>query len=554
MPKLTDNERETLQRMSDPLAALKACEPWLDDPTVLPIAAMHASQCGQYRQAMIWLEQAMTDRPSSTVLSMMGNVTLRMKDALKAEQYYQQALTLDPHHATTHSNLGRLLYLKQHYAEAMMHFTIALEQVPTMSGARYNLALCHHAQNDLKRCIQEAKRLVKEDAHHFEGHHLLAQCLHRQNAFNDALQHYQYCIKVRPSCLLHHQLACLFWAMDQADDAIAEAYKALAFDPNHLETHHNLGRYFSFKQQHEAALKHDLQALTLHATVETRYNVGAAYYHLGRYQDAIEHFERVLAQDPTHRATLINLGACHLGQGHKGAAIEHYQKALALDPQAEDIDYLLKALTQTQHDYAHAPHPYIKNLFDGYADHFDEHLEKQLAYRIPEAFLATIQPYLAPKSHSILDLGFGTGLCGPRFSPWASTMTGVDLSEKMLAQARRKGCYQTLICADVLSYTPNQSFDLILLADVLPYVGDPKPWLDYIAKHLNPDGYALISIERSEITPYALTPHARFAHHPDACIAAIHDAGLVVKERMSLTSRLQESRPVPGLVYALQKG
>ena len=45
-------------------------------------------------------------------------------------------------------------------------------------------------------------------------------------------------------------------------------------------------------------------------------------------------------------------------------------------------------------------------------------------------------------TYRILDLGCGTGLCGPLFKPMASTLIGIDLSEKMIAQAAQKGAAQ----------------------------------------------------------------------------------------------------------------
>ncbi|MCX4239251.1 class I SAM-dependent DNA methyltransferase [Paraliomyxa miuraensis] len=49
----------------------------------------------------------------------------------------------------------------------------------------------------------------------------------------------------------------------------------------------------------------------------------------------------------------------------------------------------------------------------------------------------------------VLDAGCGTGLCAPLLRPLARTLVGVDLSGKMLDQARRRGGYDELIEAEL---------------------------------------------------------------------------------------------------------
>ena len=104
-----------------------------------------------------------------------------------------------------------------------------------------------------------------------------------------------------------------------------------------------------------------------------------------------------------------------------------------------------------------------------------DHTVKEQGYESPQLLMAALAPEPAlPKSLDLLDLGCGTGLCGLHFQNWARSLTGIDLSPKMLAQARARGIYAELIHGDIIT-APRQfinRFDLVVASDVLLLLGD----------------------------------------------------------------------------------
>src|SRR6202012_4484032 len=100
-----------------------------------------------------------------------------------------------------------------------------------------------------------------------------------------------------------------------------------------------------------------------------------------------------------------------------------------------------------------------------------------LKYEAPQLLHAALQrPGQLPRESGlrILDLGCGTGLCGPLLRPWAARLVGVDLSPKMLSKAAARGVYDQLNCAELTQWLAEeaQPFDVIVCADVLCYFGD----------------------------------------------------------------------------------
>ena len=139
----------------------------------------------------------------------------------------------------------------------------------------------------------------------------------------------------------------------------------------------------------------------------------------------------------------------------------------------DKIGYLLAALGSEAMPAA-SPVQYVRDLFDKYARRFDDQLVSQLNYRVPELLAAQLQPLVEATGLGVLDLGCGTGLCRPWLKPWAGSLTGLDVSAKMLEEAARKGVYDRLVAGEINAYlqTCSACFDLIVAAAVFIYIGD----------------------------------------------------------------------------------
>src|SRR3954451_12089357 len=75
----------------------------------------------------------------------------------------------------------------------------------------------------------------------------------------------------------------------------------------------------------------------------------------------------------------------------------------------------------------------------------------------------------------MLDLGCGTGLAGAAFRAHVDWLIGVDLSPRMVEEARKKGLYDRLAVGDIspfLAGNAGRSAHLVIAADVFAYVAD----------------------------------------------------------------------------------
>lgn len=322
-------------------------------------------------------------------------------------------------------------------------------------------------------------------------------------------------------------------------------------------------------------------------------NHGGALAEAGRLPEAATALRAALARRPDDAVTLRNLGQVLCAIGDAAGAVAPLRRAVALAPAAaEPWLALAHALRETGEEGAaeaarhalalpgitaelaaqarfllaalgaepapsRAPAAYVRDLFDQYAARFDADLQGRLGYRTPALLAALLEAagVLPDRSRRVLDLGCGTGLSGMALKPFAKRLVGLDLSPRMLAEARRRGLYDALEEADLLDWLPRarDRFDLVAAADVLNYLGDLGPALAVIAGALAPGGIAAFSIEAGEGTPFALGEGMRYRHDAAHVAALAQRAGLAALARRDAVLREEKGVPVAGALFVLHR-
>jgi predicted TPR repeat methyltransferase len=209
----------------------------------------------------------------------------------------------------------------------------------------------------------------------------------------------------------------------------------------------------------------------------------------------------------------------------------------------------------------------VTGLFERAAADFDTVLAG-LGYRAPQLVFESAAAALDPGAVAlqVLDLGCGTGLCGEWFRPLARRLVGVDLSPGMIAQARRRGCYDELVCEEISFFIDRSAdrFDVVTAADVFCYFGDLTACFCSVARLLQADGYFIFSVEdlasvqHGEVerdtheTAFALLEHGRYAHGSSHVATALAAAGLQSVSTRTEILRSERGAPVVGLVVVAQ--
>ena len=137
----------------------------------------------------------------------------------------------------------------------------------------------------------------------------------------------------------------------------------------------------------------------------------------------------------------------------------------------------------------------MKHDFNHKAETFDSPKNIFLANLVCQAVEKQIN-VLSDKE--ILDFGGGTGLLTLPLAKQTKSVTLVDISEKMLEQARLKAEQQEIkniqfLKQDLLKNPLKQEFDLIVVCRVLHHMPDLDATLSLFYQHLKEDGQLLLA-------------------------------------------------------------
>lgn len=274
---------------------------------------------------------------------------------------------------------------------------------------------------------------------------------------------------------------------------------------------------------------------------------------LGRLDEALAACAAAEDEPRERPLALLVRSAVHARRGERMSALEALRALDALTPGRPAIAQLIASLGGAGFE---APlRAEVVELFDRYAPRFDDHLVHDLGYRGHEALVAAIAEH-RPEGAVAVDLGCGTGLCGPGLRPCARRLIGVDVSPAMLDAARARGCYDAVVEADLvyaLATWPDASVDLFVAADVLGYVGDLGPTLLEVARAARPGGLFAFTVEASDRPGWRLGPARRAAYGEDHLRGGAARAGLTVRRLERAALRREEGAAVGAWLAVLQR-
>ena len=280
----------------------------------------------------------------------------------------------------------------------------------------------------------------------------------------------------------------------------------------------------------------------------------------GDFSAAADLMEQALSGAAKWAAGWMMAGEYHLKAGALGNAISAWQRAAALDPAGTlgaQMNLAAHGIAEVEPE---AQAAYVEALFDHYADHFEEALLQKLDYVVPEKLLALIGP--AMESAGIdgfargIDLGCGTGLMGERLRQHISHLVGVDLSAAMVGETERKGLYDAVEQAELLTFLQAEGriADIVTAADVFLYCPALPPVFAAVHKVLREGGMFAFSVERHHgEEEQMLQSSLRYAHNGDVIRRALAEVGFELMAVSAETIRLDRGEPVAGLLFVARK-
>ena len=418
---------------------------------------------------------------------------LREQEYDIAQQYFLEAHNIEPSDVEVLNNLGNTFLHQGNIIEARRYYAQALASDQTYPDALYNMAISYEATHELAEAKYRLQALLERHPQNIRAMRKLADIMIAENDFYSAEQILQMATQI---------------------------------DPNHAESWSRLADTLLQQDQYGEALITIEKALEIHETAHSWIQLGIVQRELAMRKELA-----IATEDIAHS----------------------FRKALELEPTSGKAQYILDMIEGNTPDKA--PIDYVENLFDFYAPKFEEHLVDVLHYQTPQKLADFLWEHTPKISNTnILDLGCGTGLMGPILKDNCAQIVGVDISPLMLAQAKEKNTYSALHKEDIFSFlsshTHTYSFDLIVAADVLVYIGDLAPLFTLLMGVMKPQARFVFSVEECD-EGFHLGQEARFLHSLSYIEASL-PASLTLVSTKREALRKNSNLWVDGLLVMLQ--
>ncbi len=349
--------------------------------------------------------------------------------------------------------------------------------------------------------------------------------------------------------VLYNQGLALF-ELDRFREAATVFFKATEIRQDDADTWFNLGLALKEDHRYPEAINAYQRALQLQANDrDILFNLANCCREAEDTEQAANYYEQLLQLEPNHVSALNNFAyTCHLRQDYAQAG-QLFQRLLKLRPDHPGALHMSAALSGKAGSTP--TNEYVRDLFDQYSDTFEGNLVGKLKYHVPELLFDMLMRCEAERATAeerklhyahCLDLGCGTGLAGQLFRPVCASLTGVDLSVKMIDKAAGKGVYDKLIVDDVVRFMQReeqpdeQQYDLLTAADLFTYLADLEAMFLAARTIIRQDGLFVFSTEHGDGLDWQVRTTGRFAHHPDYVVelAERHGWHVICSEQAKL--------------------
>ncbi|HEX4794467.1 MAG TPA: tetratricopeptide repeat protein [Humisphaera sp.] len=502
-----------------------------------------------------------------------------------AESGYRAALEADPRNADALHWLGVLNVQAGTPTAAVPLLERAVEQRPNDPAFVHNLAQAYlhtHRFEEAIRAFERASTLDSNQPHTLFGLAMAHMARKAPDAAGKAIFYLKQAENAGlTSADLHLNRGIALLVTDRLDEAIESLKKTIGMRGDWALAYYHMS--VAYRKKGDLAQTRNWLAATLQIEPEHAaawHALGVLEAEAGHFDEAEALFRGAIAVRPKFASAYTALASLLEHRGKKDEArkiledsqvaasakdatsnarssadaIAEYDRKLTLSPESAQGQFALAAKFNFAAPTTLPPDTVI-DLFDRYADRFDEHLRGKLEYRVPELIAEAAAKGKPDRPLDVLDLGCGTGLCGMLLKPIAGVVWGIDLSPLMVAKSKARGVYDRLEQGDVVQamQSMDQQFDLVVAGDVFIYVGDLTPVFTQIVRRLRPGGRVIASIEAGGGDRYQMGKKSlRYSHSRPYLQRIAAMFGFEEETCDPITVRIESRKPVAGYLWSVK--
>jgi predicted TPR repeat methyltransferase len=474
------------------------------DQSALVRNAVAAFQSGRFQEAEAGFEQVLAaDSRNFDAMHLLGIIHAQHGRLQQALETFDKAIAINPARAGAHDNRGVALQQLGRFEEALASHDRALAINPKSADTLSKRGLALHALGRLDEALASLDRAVAISPYNPDIFHNRGNTLSALKRFDEAVASYDKAIAlqpINPESLNGRGNA--FTAQRRFDEALACYDRAIVLRPDYADALSNAGTVLIEMGEFDKACAALRRALLLNPNLaEAHINLGLALAQQGKLEEASAAAKAAARFAARPSFPHYTLGALFAKCGMTKEACAQFNACLAADPSDREGARMFLASLGAEPMPGQASDALIAEKYGSWAASWDLGVTGPNAYRGADLVARAIDR-VAPAAVSldVLDAGCGTGLVGMQVRHRARRLEGVDLSPAMLAKAKEKKIYDTLVQGDLLRLLADRrgSYDLVTAAASLPHFGDLRPVFDAVAMALRDGGLFVFTVFPNE--------------------------------------------------------
>jgi tetratricopeptide (TPR) repeat protein len=264
----------------------------------------------------------------------LGNVYMEMKRYPEAILAYNEVVKTEPNDTTAVQNLAHLLFWTRKWNDAII-YSKKMQALKMGKDANYIIGKSYYEQEDFGQAYTFLQTAAKEDPNNGEIPYTIGKSFVEMSNYRAAAPFLEKAVLLdSTNGRKVYECALNFAAIPDDKDAVK--YYLLAADRGYKtdnDYYENLSISYQGLGQMDKCI--DLLKKVLErkpADLELLNNIADIHYKLGKYQEAMDYWDKILYYDKQNASALYMIGMCYQKKGDKEKGIQLCDQAIKMDP------------------------------------------------------------------------------------------------------------------------------------------------------------------------------------------------------------------------------
>ncbi len=295
---------------------------------------------GHTAQAYESFEKALQLQPQRTAyLREAGFAALELRKYEFARQHFEHLHTVDNNDSISIIQLAQLHFLLRRWNEAIRYAEI-MRQKQLGNRANYIIGKSYYEQENYGESYKYFQAAAKDEPNNAEIPYLIGRSFVDMSNYKTAVQFFDQALALDSTqATWYYETGLTYFAIPDARTAIVYMEKAISKGYKATnDVMENLSNAYIEAGQPQKGIELLKQLLEKKpADMELLWNVAEAHYKLGKYDEAIEYWNRIMYYDKTHARSLYMIGLSYQKKGEKAKGEQLCNNAIAMDPSLQSL-------------------------------------------------------------------------------------------------------------------------------------------------------------------------------------------------------------------------